>query len=104
MREVERNPSGRPRPHQPGDEAEDDTVDTKLLVALGHLHEDDCRILELRLGLDGGPGLAPDDAAAVLGLDPAVAEEREEKALAKLRHPSTPGDLTHVRRINPRQG
>ena len=103
MREVERNPSGRPRPHQPGDEAEDDTVDTKLLVALGHLHEDDCRILELRLGLDGGPGLAPDDAAAVLGLDPAVAEEREEKALAKLR-PSTPGDLTHVRRINPRQG
>jgi len=95
MRDVERNPSGRRLPHN----AADDTVDTRLLVALGHLHEDDCRVLELRLGLDGGPGLAPDAAAAVLGLDPETLEDREEKALAKLRHPSTPGDLTHLRGI-----
>lgn len=96
MRGVERNPSGRQKPHNADD---DDPADTRLLVALGHLHEDDCRILELRLGLDGGPGLAPEAAAAVLGLDPEEAEEREEKALAKLRHPSTPGDLTHLRGI-----
>ena len=38
-------------------------------------------------------------AAAVLGLDPETLEDREEKALAKLRHPSTPGDLTHLRGI-----
>lgn len=97
MREVERNPSGRrasgPATHDDG------TVDTTLLVALGHLHEDDCRILELRLGLDGGPGLSSDAAAMVLGLDPDTAGEREEKALAKLRHPSTPGDLTRLRRL-----
>lgn len=97
MREVERNPSGRKT--APPTSADDDSVDTALLVALGHLHEEDCRILELRLGLDGGPGLSPDAAALVLGLDPQVADEREEKALAKLRHPSTPGDLTHLRHL-----
>ena len=95
MRDVERNPSGRRLPHH----IDDDKVDTTLLVALGHLHEDDCRILELRLGLDGGPGLAADAAAAVLGLGPEEADHREEKALAKLRHPSTPGDLTHLRSL-----
>lgn len=95
MRDVERNPSGRRLPHH----ADEEKVDTTLLVALGHLHEDDCRVLELRLGLDGGPGLDADAAAAVLGLDPEAVEEREEKALAKLRHPSTPGDLTHLRGI-----
>lgn len=95
MRDVERNPSGRARP----DLVDDSNVDTTLLTALGHLHEPDCRILELRLGLDGGPGLSPDAAAAVLGLEPDEAEEREEKALAKLRHPSTPGDLTHLHHI-----
>jgi RNA polymerase sigma factor (sigma-70 family) len=96
MREVERNPSGRRNGTDPAD---DDTVDTTLLTALGHLHEGDCRILELRLGLDGGPGLSNEDAAMVLGLAPERAEEQEQKALAKLRHPSTPGDLTHLREI-----
>ena len=98
MREVERDPSGRVR----SDTSETGTasvVDTTLLTALGHLHEADCQILELRLGLDGSPGLSADDTAALLGLDPEVAGEREEKALAKLRHPSTPGDLTHLRRV-----
>ncbi len=95
MREVERNPSGRKVEHHQSD----DNVDTTLLVALGHLHADDCRILELRLGLDGGPGLSSDAAAMVLGLDPDTASEREEKALAKLRHPSTPGDLTQLRQL-----
>ncbi|MBK6858632.1 MAG: hypothetical protein IPG97_19315 [Microthrixaceae bacterium] len=102
MREVERNPSGRAvsAPGNPaGGSRADSVVDTALLTALGHLHQEDCRILELRLGLDGGPGLSSDDAAMVLGLDPDHAIEKEEKALAKLRHPSTPGDLSHLRRI-----
>jgi DNA-directed RNA polymerase sigma subunit (sigma70/sigma32) len=102
MREVERNPSGRAvsAPGNPaGGSRADSVVDTALLTALGHLHQEDCRILELRLGLDGGPGLSSDDAAMVLGLDPDHAVEKEEKALAKLRHPSTPGDLSHLRRI-----
>lgn len=102
MREVERNPSGRAvsAPGNPaGGSRADSVVDIALLTALGHLHQEDCRILELRLGLDGGPGLSSDDAAMVLGLDPDHAIEKEEKALAKLRHPSTPGDLSHLRRI-----
>lgn len=101
MRDVERNPSGRAQPTDNGNAAGNGhgVVDTTLLTALGHLHQDDCRILELRLGLDGGPGLSADAAAMVLGLDAEDASEREEKALAKLRHPSTPGDLTHLRQL-----
>ena len=94
MREVERNPDGRA-----ASETTASKVDTTLLTALGHLHEDDCRVLELRLGLDGGPGLSSPAVSLVLGLDPDETQEREEKALAKLRHPSTPGDLTHLRHI-----
>jgi DNA-directed RNA polymerase sigma subunit (sigma70/sigma32) len=105
MRDVERNPSGRSQPE--GTDTGTGTngrhghavIDTTLLTALGHLHQDDCRILELRLGLDGGPGLSAGDAAMVLGLDADDESEREEKALAKLRHPSTPGDLTHLRQL-----
>ncbi len=72
-------------------------ADATLLTALGHLHEDDCRVIELRLGLHGGPALSIDDTASMLGIDLEVEHEREERALAKLRHPSTPGDLTHLR-------
>ena len=91
MRQVERNPDGDAL-------VGPDTapVDTRLLTALGHLHTDDCRVLELRLGLDGGPGMSSDDTALMLGLAPEEAHEREELALAKLRHPCTPGDLTHL--------
>ena len=105
MRDVERNPSGRTPAADnrtgsgPNGHDGHGVVDTTLLTALGHLHQDDCRILELRLGLDGGPGLSADAAAMVLGLDADDASEREEKALAKLRHPSTPGDLTHLHRL-----
>jgi DNA-directed RNA polymerase sigma subunit (sigma70/sigma32) len=101
MRDVERNPSGRTPPNGAavGGHNGHGVVDTTLLTALGHLHQDDCRILELRLGLDGGPGLSAEAAAMVLGLDADDASEREEKALAKLRHPSTPGDLTHLRHL-----
>lgn len=105
MREIERNPSATAaRPSSPSvagpltTDGSASLVDTTLLTALGHLHEDDCRILELRLGLDG-PGLSAADTAAVLEMDLDEAAEAEEKALAKLRHPSTPGDLTHLRSI-----
>lgn len=74
-------------------------ADPALLTALGHLHQDDCRIIELRLGLNGGPALAPHDVASVLGIDEESAEDREERALAKLRHPCTPGDLTALKRL-----
>ena len=90
MREVEHDPSvsefDGPEP-----------ADPTLLTALGHLHEDDCRVIELRLGLHGGPALSTDDTASALGIDLELEHEREERALAKLRHPSTPGDLTHLR-------
>ncbi|CAN5732190.1 hypothetical protein BH10ACT1_BH10ACT1_00240 [soil metagenome] len=94
MREVERHPTGYaagpvgPTP-----------ADPTLLTALGHLHEDDCRVIELRLGLNGGPALSPADAARVLGVEEEREEERELRALAKLRHPCTPGDLTHLRHL-----
>lgn len=71
-------------------------ADPALLTALGHLHQDDCRIIELRLGLHGGPPLSTLDTARVLGVDPEREEERELRALAKLRHPCTPGDLTEL--------
>jgi len=74
-------------------------ADPVLLTALGHLHEEDCRIVELRLGLQGDEPLDPSATAARLGLDPDEAGEREEQALAKLRHPCTPGNLTHLRRL-----
>ena len=94
MREVERHPVGYaagligPTPADPA-----------LLTALGHLHQDDCRVVELRLGLNGGPALSPTDTARVLGLELERQQEREVQALAKLRHPSTPGDLTHLIRL-----
>ncbi|MCU1496613.1 MAG: polymerase, sigma 70 subunit, RpoD subfamily [Acidimicrobiales bacterium] len=94
MREVERHPSG----HAAGPVGPT-PVDPTLLTALGHLHQDDCRVVELRLGLNGGPALSAPDTARVLGVEVERAEERELRALAKLRHPSTPGDLTHLRQL-----
>ncbi len=94
MREVERHPAG----HTAGP-AGPSPADPSLLTALGHLHQDDCRVIELRLGLNGGPALSPADTARVLGVDTEQEQERELRALAKLRHPSTPGDLTHLRRL-----
>lgn len=89
MREVERHPTGEaPAPADPA-----------LLTALGHLHHDDCRIIELRLGLNGGPALSPGDTARVIGIDAEATQERELRALAKLRHPCTPGDLTALQRL-----
>ena len=94
MREVERHPVG----HTAGVTGPT-PADPALLTALGHLHQDDCRVVELRLGLNGGPALSPADTARVLGLELEHQEERETKALAKLRHPSTPGDLTYLHRL-----
>lgn len=92
MREVDRHPAqGRADAPTP--------ADPTLLTALGHLHRDDTRVIELRLGLHGGPPLSEDDTARVLGIDADVEHEREEVAVAKLRHPCTPGDLTHLRRL-----
>src|SRR5690606_3127817 len=86
MREVERRP--------PAPDGGPDPADPTLLTALGHLSADDCRVVELRLGLGDGPALSPTETAAVLGIDADEEGEREAKALAKLRHPCTPGDLT----------
>lgn len=94
MREVERHPAG----HTAG-VIGPTPADPALLTALGHLHQNDCRVVELRLGLNGGPALSPADTARVLGLELEHQEERETKALAKLRHPSTPGDLTYLHRL-----
>lgn len=71
----------------------------EVLTALGHLHQQDCRVIELRLGLGGGPALSGDETANVLGIDARDELECEELAVAKLRHPSTPGDLTHLRSL-----
>lgn len=92
MREVELHPA-----HPVTDAPE--PADPVLLTALGHLHAEDCRIIELRLGLDGATPLDQQEMATSLGFTPQVAEEREEKALAKLRHPCTPGDLTRLRHL-----
>lgn len=92
MREVELHPTA------DHDRPAASPADPTLLTALGHLHEQDCRIIELRLGLNG-PALDTADAAMVLGLDDEDAADREEHALAKLRHPCTPGDLTHLKQI-----
>ena len=92
MREVDRHPSqGRPGAPSPADPV--------LLTALGHLHREDTRIVELRLGLHGGPPLSDEDTAMVLGIGADEEHEREEVAVAKLRHPCTPGDLTHLRSL-----
>ncbi len=92
MREVDLHPSqgraGAPSP-----------ADPILLTALGHLHREDTRVIELRLGLHGGPALSDEDTARVLGIGTDVEHEREEVAVAKLRHPCTPGDLTHLRSL-----
>lgn len=96
MREVERHPAG----HTAGALGEPPApADPTLLTALGHLHQDDCRIIELRLGLNGGPALSPADTARVIGVDAEAEQERELRALAKLRHPCTPGDLTELQRL-----
>lgn len=39
------------------------------------------------------------DTARVLGLELARQQHREEKAVAKLRHPCTPGDLSHLKEL-----
>jgi DNA-directed RNA polymerase sigma subunit (sigma70/sigma32) len=91
MREVDRHPATEAAGASPADPA--------LLTALGRLHREDTRVVELRLGLHGGPPLDADDTAKVLGIDAEEEREREEIAVAKLRHPSTPGDLTHLRRL-----
>ncbi len=92
MREVELHPVSGGRPSL-------SPADPTLLTALGHLHEQDCEIVELRLGLTGAPPLTRDEMATHLGVAPDVAAEREDKALAKLRHPCTPGDLTDLRKL-----
>ncbi len=94
MREVDLHPIGATHPSRVGLSP----ADPALLTALGHLHEDDCRVIELRLGL-AGPALTPTETADTLGVDLDEAEEREELALAKLRHPCTPGNLTHLQKI-----
>ncbi|HWJ97492.1 MAG TPA: hypothetical protein VNQ33_04990 [Acidimicrobiales bacterium] len=92
MREVDRHPSqGRAENPSPADPV--------LLTALGHLHREDTRVVELRLGLHGGPALSDQDTARVLGIDTDAEHEREQRAVAKLRHPCTPGDLTHLRSL-----
>jgi len=92
MREVELHPTAAAGPPTAS------PADPTLLTALGHLHEDDCRIIELRLGLNG-PALSTRDAAAVLGVDEEAAVDRKDHALAKLRHPCTPGDLTQLKHL-----
>lgn len=92
MREVDRHPAR-------GMEAAPTPADPALLTALGHLHRSDTRVIELRLGLHGGTPLSDDDTAMVLGIDVDEERELEEVAVAKLRHPCTPGDLTHLRRL-----
>ncbi|MCU1370129.1 MAG: polymerase, sigma 70 subunit, RpoD family [Ilumatobacteraceae bacterium] len=92
MREVDRHPSQ-------GIAAAPTPADPVLLTALGHLHREDTRVIELRLGLHGGPALSDEDTARVLGIDTVEEHEREEVAVAKLRHPCTPGDLTHLHRL-----
>jgi DNA-directed RNA polymerase sigma subunit (sigma70/sigma32) len=90
LREVDRHPAR-------GLDEAPTPADPTLLTALGHLHRADTRVIELRLGLHGGPPLSEGETARVLGIAPDVAHEREEIAVAKLRHPCTPGDLTHLR-------
>ena len=51
------------------------------------------------MGLNGGPGVSRADTARVLGLELARQQDREERAVAKLRHPCTPGDLTHLKKL-----
>lgn len=91
MREVERGVTRLDSAPSPADPA--------LLTALGHLHREDTRVVELRLGLHGGPALSEEDTARVLGIEEDEELEREEIAVAKLRHPCTPGDLTHLRSL-----
>ncbi len=91
MREVERS--------VPSDLEAPSPADATLLTALGHLHREDTRVVELRLGLHGGPALSEHDTALVLGIAADEEHEREEIAVAKLRHPCTPGDLTYLRQL-----
>lgn len=98
IREVERHPTTGRGP-RPTTEPVPDPVDPDVLTALGHLHSGDCRVIELRLGLHGGPALSGDDTAMLLGIDAEDEADLEERAVAKLRHPCTPGDLTHLRRL-----
>ena len=94
MREVEQHPVDTDqRPGQPS------PADPALLTALGHMHREDCQVIELRLGLNGGPPLSAVETAAVMGVDLTAEQDQEEQALAKLRHPSTPGDLKVLKRL-----
>lgn len=93
MREVDRHPSADRRPGGPS------PADPALLTALGHLHQEDCRVVELRLGLHGGPALSESETASLLGIGSIEEHELEQRAVAKLRHPCTPGDLTHLRTL-----
>ena len=52
---------------------------------LSGLEEMDARILSLRVGLEGGLPLNPQDTGNKLGLTPEEVVTREAKALAKLR-------------------
>lgn len=94
MREVEHHPTS-----AGPDGSAAAPADPTLLTALGHLHRNDCRVIELRLGLNGSPPLSRRETAQVLGSDLADEERREDHALAKLRHPCTPGNLANLRRL-----
>lgn len=95
MREVEAQPAS----PSSMTAAPDDLVEPTLLTALGHLHQEDCRVIEMRLGLDGHPAMTSDEVARSTGMTVEAAKERENKVLAKLRHPCTPGDLSHLRKL-----
>ena len=94
LREVDRHPAR-------GLDLAPTPADPTLLTALGHLHREDTRVIELRLGLHGGPPLTGDETARVMGIDVDEEHELEELAVAKLRHPSTPGDLTYLQDLLP---
>lgn len=93
MREVEHHPVADAAVSGPS------PADPTLLTALGHLHERDCKVIELRMGLGATRPLSEEETANVLGLDLEDEQQVEAEALAKLRHPSTPGDLSTLRRL-----
>src|SRR5690606_19451701 len=71
LREVDRHPA-RQATDAPA------PADPALLTALGHLHREDTRVIELRLGLHGGTPLSTHDTALVLGIDDDEEHELEE--------------------------
>ena len=56
-------------------------------------------MIELRMGRNGGPGLSRAHTARVLGLELTRQKNREARAMAKLRHPCIPGNLTHPKKL-----